>query len=59
MNYSSFIGSKHNIHPNEKSLIVLNGNIPGIDKVVSANEIIGNSIVNDKSENYRRSTYHN
>ena len=59
MNNSSFIGSKDNIHPNGKSLIVLNGNIPGIAKAVSDIEITGNAMVYDKSENIQRSTYHN
>ena len=59
MNDCSFTGSKDNIHPNDKSLIVLNGNITNIAKAVSANEIIGNDMVNDKSKNNQRSTYHN
>ena len=59
MNDCSFIGSNDNIHPNDKSLIVLNGNITDIAKAVSANEIIGNAIVNENNENNQRSTYHN
>ena len=59
MNDCTFIGSKDNIHPNDKSFIVSNDNIPCIAKAVSTNAIIGNAMVNDKTENNQRSTYHN
>ena len=59
MNDCLFIGPEANIHPNDNSLIVSNGNMPDTDKAVSANEIVDNVIANDKSGNNERCTYHN
>ena len=54
----SFIGLKPNIKSNDKSVIVLSGNINENDKANSANEIIDNTEVNDMSGNIQASTYH-
>ena len=59
MNDCSYIGLKPSINSNDKSVIVSSGNITETDKAVSANEIIDNTVVNDKSGNIQPSTYHN
>ena len=59
MNNCFFTGSEANIHPNDNSLIVSNGNMPDKDKAVSANEIVDNVIANDKIGNNERYTHHN
>ena len=59
MNDCSLIVLEPNINSNVKSFILSNGNITDSDKAVSANEIIDNNEVNDKSDNVQHSTYHN
>ena len=51
VNDCTFISSNDNIHPNDKSSILSNDNIPCIAKAFSANDIIDNAMVNDKSKN--------
>ena len=51
MNDCFYIGFQSNIYPKNKSSIVSSGNITESDKAVSANELIDNTVVYDKSGN--------
>ena len=59
MNDGSFISLRHNINLSDKSFIVSSGKINDNDEAVSANDIINNNVVNDKSGNNQLTTYQN